>query len=70
LRDEISRDIGHHLSVQLETLEEHGQKTFADLIASNIRQLFEEFKLEIPALAQNRDASILVAEDGRCLREK
>jgi serine/threonine-protein kinase HipA len=60
LRDEISRDIGHHLSVQLETLEEHGQKTFADLIASNIRHLFEEFKLEIPALAQNRDASILV----------
>ena len=59
LRDELSLRIGHHLSDQIETLEQEGQKAYADLIASNIRHLFEAFELDIPTPAQNRDASIL-----------
>jgi serine/threonine-protein kinase HipA len=60
IRNETTLSIGQHLADQISTLAESKQKGFADLIASNIRHLFEEFKLEIPELAQNRDASILV----------
>ncbi len=58
LRNGLAMEIGHLLANQIETLEQGGQKKFADLIAANIRHIFGEFNLKIPASAQNRDASI------------
>ena len=58
LRNDLAFEIGRHLVDQIDTLVTNGQKNFADLIASNIRHLFDEFRLEIPQKAQHRDAAI------------
>lgn len=61
LRNDIATEVGTHLANQIETLEQAGQKNFADLLASNIRHIFGEFDLDVPEQAQERDAAIVRA---------
>lgn len=58
LRAATALRVGNHLADQIETLERAGQKNFADLIASNIRHLFDQFGLDIPDPASDRDTYI------------
>ena len=58
LRDKLALTVGKHLIDQLEELAARGQKNFADLIASNISVLYQEFGLDIPREVQSRDAAI------------
>lgn len=58
IRNDTASKVGGHLADLLESISDTGSKQFADLIASNINHLFDEFGLEIPESVRSRDASI------------
>ncbi len=61
-RERIARDALHQtaniLAAELETIAGNGMRLYADLIASNMRQLLPELGLPVPEAALNRDAFI------------
>jgi serine/threonine-protein kinase HipA len=56
VRTRYSDEIASALAAQLDGLDQHGMKRFADLIASNIRTLLGNFELDVPGAAKERDA--------------
>jgi serine/threonine-protein kinase HipA len=57
--ENLMKQICNSLSAELSQLHKNGMKSFADLIAANIRQLTTTLKLATPEQAQHRDAFIL-----------
>ncbi|MBO9135039.1 HipA domain-containing protein [Rhizobium sp. B230/85] len=58
IRVSYTTSIGGELADHLDDLGQRGLKRLADLIASNIRTLFDAFGLEVPEKARDRDAFI------------
>jgi serine/threonine-protein kinase HipA len=60
VRNKHARALASGLATMLEELADNGMKSFADLIASNIRHFMTVLKLQIPPKAKSRDAFIRV----------
>jgi serine/threonine-protein kinase HipA len=56
IKQTLVRGIAHNLSQALDGIQDAGEKAFADLIASNIRQLLPVLGVEVPKAARDRDA--------------